>query len=171
MALKLEDKKIIVDQVNNVASRALSAVVVDYRGLTVAEMTDLRDSARKAKVYLRVIRNTLARRAIENTDFSCLEKELKGPLCFVFSLDEPGAAARVIRDFIKKYEKLEVVALSINRQLLTPDNLKTLSELPSREEAIAMLLRVMLAPVNQFVRTVAETYTKFVRVLARIQQS
>ena len=106
MALRLEDKKQIVSEVSEVAQSALSAVLVDYRGLSVAEMTGIRSKAREAGVYLRVVRNTLAKRAVEGTDFECLSNALVGPSLLAFSSGEPGAAARLIRDCAKSQSSL-----------------------------------------------------------------
>ena len=169
MALKLKDKQAIVADVADVASNALSVVAANYRGLTVAEMTDLRAKARASGVYLRVVRNTLARRAVENTDFFCLQEILIGPLCLAFSLNDPGAAARLLRDFAEEHENLEVKALAIGGKLLTPEHLKAIAELPTHEQAIAMLMGVMQAPISKFVRTLAEPYAKMVRTFSAVQ--
>lgn len=168
MALRLKDKQAIVADVADVASNALSVVAANYCGLTVAEMTDLRAKARASGVYLRVVRNTLARRAVENTDFSCLQEILIGPLCLAFSLNDPGAAARLLRDFAKEHENLEVKALSIGGKLLTAEYLKTIAELPTHEQAIAMLMGIMQASIGKFVRTLAEPYAKLVRTFAAV---
>lgn len=169
MTLKLEDKQQIVTEVNEVAKKALSAVVVDYQGVTVANMTRLRAKARASGVYLRVVRNTLARRAIEGTDFACLKEALVGPLILAFSKEEPGAAARLIREFVKEIEALEVKALAISGQLLAANQLEAVSKLPSKNEALATLCRVMLAPVEKFVRTLAEPHSQMVRVLGAVR--
>lgn len=171
MTLRLEDKKAIVADVADIANKALSVVVADYRGLSVAEMTELRAKARNSGVYLRVVRNTLARRAIQDTDFACLDESLVGPLCLAFSMEEPGAAARLIRDFTKGNDKLEVKVLALSGQLMAADKLKALADLPSKDEAIAMLLSVMLAPVTKFVRTVAEPYAKLTRTFAAVRDN
>ena len=166
MVLKLEDKKAIVAEVADIASRALSAVVADYRGLTVAELTKLRSEARKNKVYLRVVRNTLARRAVTGTEFECMTDALTGPMILAFSQEEPGSAARLIRDFIKGNDKLQVKALAIGGQALDAKQLEAVAKLPTREEAIASLMAVMKAPIQKFVRTVAEPHGKLVRTIA-----
>jgi large subunit ribosomal protein L10 len=169
MTLKLEDKQQIVTEVNEVAKKALSAVVVDYQGVTVANMTRLRAKARASGVYLRVVRNTLARRAVEGTDFACLKDALVGPLILAFSKEEPGAAARLIREFVKEIEALEVKALAISGQLLAANQLEAVSKLPSKNEALATLCRVMLAPVEKFVRTLAEPHSQMVRVFGAVR--
>lgn len=169
MTLRLEDKQQIVTEVNEVASKALSAVVVDYQGVTVANMTKLRSKARASGVYLRVVRNTLARRAVEGTEFACLKDALVGPLVLAFSQNEPGAAARLIKEVLKEMEHLEVKALAIGGQLLAANQLDALSKLPTKDEALATLCRVMLAPVEKFVRTLNEPTAQFVRVMGQVR--
>ena len=169
MVLRLEDKKAIVAEVAEVAGRSLSAVAAEYRGLTVSELTELRSNARKVGVYMRVVRNTLARRALEGTEFSCMQEILVGPLVLAFSQEDPGAAARLIRDFAKEHEKLVVRALSIGGKLLSPKDIGVLANLPTREQALATLMSVMIAPITQFVRTLAEPHAKFVRTVAAVR--
>ncbi|WP_010598403.1 50S ribosomal protein L10 [Rickettsiella massiliensis] len=166
MALRLEDKQAIVAEVGEVAKQALSVVTAEYRGLSVGQLSQLRLQARESGVYLRVVRNTLARRALEGTDFACLQDTLVGPLLLAFSQHEPGAAARLIRTFAKQNEKLIVKALAFDGQLLPANQLDKLANLPTREEALVLLMSVMKAPITQFVRTVAEPSAKFVRTLA-----
>jgi len=169
VALTLAQKKVVVDEVADAASTAISAVVADYRGLTVTEMTELRAEARKSSVYLRVVRNTLTKRALKETQFSCLNDVLVGPLLLALSYDAPSAAARVIKDFSKSNEKLEVKALSIGGKLLAADQLDAVASLPTKDEAIAQLMSVMKAPVEKFVRTLAEPHAKLVRTIAAIR--
>ncbi len=168
MALNIEDKKAIVAEVANVASTALSALTADYRGLTVKQMTDLRARARDSGVYLKVVRNKLVHRALEGTSFACLQDSLVGPLILAFSKEDPGAAARLFRDFLKNCEALQVRSLAISGQLLGPDQLSVLASLPTREQALATLCRVMQAPVEKLVRTLAEPAAQFVRVVAAV---
>lgn len=169
MALKLEQKKAIVAEVADVASSALSAVAAEYRGLTVTQMTQLRSEARSKQIYLRVVRNTLAKRAIEGTSFECMKDTLVGPLVLAFSLADPGAAARLIRDFSKQNEALIVKSLSVSGQLLSAKDLDKLASLPTREEALSMLMGVMQAPITKLVRTMVEPHTKFVRAVAAVR--
>lgn len=169
MTLRLDDKKNIVAEVAEVAKYATSVVAADYCGLTVSQLTDLRKRSREAGVYIRIVRNTLARRAFENTQFSCMDPALVGPLILAFSKDEPGAAARVFKEFVKKNEKLSVKALSIDGQLLPGADLNRLASLPTRNEAISQLMSVMLAPVSKFVRTLAEPHAKLVRTIAAVR--
>ncbi len=149
-----------------VAGEPLSAGAAEYRGLTVAEMTELRREARNAGVYLRVVKNTLARRAIEGTEFECMKDTLKGPLLIAFAKDDPGAAARVIKDFAKEHEALKAVSLSAGGQLMPASELSKLADLPTLDQARAMLLGVLIAPMNQLVRTLAEPPAMLARTLS-----
>ncbi len=166
MALRLEDKKALVAEVNAVAGDSVTAVAAEYRGLTVSEMTELRKEARNAGVYLRVVKNTLARRAVEGTDFECMQDTLKGPLLLAFAKDDPGAAARIIKDFAKEHEALKAVSLSAGGQLLPGSDLAKLADLPTLDQARAMLLGVMVAPMSKLVRTVAEPSAMLARTLS-----
>ncbi len=172
MALKLEDKKAIVAEVNEAAGSALAAVLADYRGLNVSEMTELRVKARESNVYLRVIRNTLARRAMAGTDFECLTEAFTGPSLLALSVEDPGAAARLMKDFAKSHDKLQVRALAIGGELLDPSRLEAVASLPTREEALAMLMGTMLAPVTKLAQTFNAVPSKLVRTLdaVRIQK-
>lgn len=169
MALTLEDKKAIVAEVSAHAVDAQSLVTADYRGLSVAEMGELRSDARQAGVYLKVVRNTLAKRALEDSSFACIQETLKGPLLLAFSAEEPSAAARLLRDFKKKYDALEVKALSIDGCLLAANELEAVAKLPTRDEVISMLMSVMQAPISKLVRTLAEPQAKLVRTLAAVK--
>jgi large subunit ribosomal protein L10 len=169
VTLNLAGKKAVVAEVSAIASKAISAVVADYRGLTVNQMTELRAQARQSGVYLRVVRNTLTRRAFENTDFACLSDTLVGPLFVAMSLDSPGDAARLLKGFTKTFEKLEVKALSIGGKVYGSEHLEFVANLPTRDEALAKLMYVMKAPVEMFVRTVAAPHTKLVRTIAAIR--
>lgn len=166
MALRLEDKKKLVAEVNAVAGDSVTAVAAEYRGLSVAEMTELRRQARNAGVYLRVVKNTLARRAIEGTDFECMQDTLKGPILLAFAKEDPGAAARVIKDFAKGHEALQAVSLSAGGQLLPGSDLSKLADLPTLDQARAMLLGVMMAPMSKLVRTIAEPSAMLARTLS-----
>ena len=169
MALNLEDKKALVAEVSAVASTALSVVAAEYRGLTVSQMTDLRLKARSAGVYVRVVKNTLARKAVAGTSFECLGPVLKGPLVLAFSKDDPGAAARVVRAFAKDNDKLIARALSLGGQLLAGSELDKVASLPTREQALSQLMGVMKAPIQKLVATLAATPSKLVRTLAAVR--
>lgn len=169
MALGLEDKKAIVAEVSEAASTALSAVVADYRGLAVSEMTELRSKARADGVYLRVVRNTLARRAVEGTDFECLRDSLVGPTIIALSIEDPGSAARLIKEFSKEHDKLEVKALAVGGVSYGANEIDRLAKLPTREQALGMLASVLQAPVTKLAQTLNEIPSKFVRVVAAVK--
>lgn len=171
MTLTLAGKKAVVEEVAEVASKAISAVVADYRGLTVNQMTLLRAEARKARVYLRVVRNTLTRRAFENTELSCLNEKLVGPLFIALSLEAPSDAARLLKDFAKKFDKLEVIALSVGPKVYAADQLDMVASLPTRNEALAKLMMVMRAPIEKLARTLSEPHGKLVRTIAAVKNT
>ncbi|WP_028117237.1 50S ribosomal protein L10 [Ferrimonas senticii] len=156
MALNLEGKKAIVAEVNEAANGALSAVVADSRGVTVGAMTELRKQARKAGVSLRVVRNTLARRAVEGTSYECLTPAFIGPTLIAFSHEHPGAAARLFKDFAKTEKSFEVKALAYEGELIPAEQIDRLAKLPTYEEAIAQLMMTMKeASAGKLVRTLA----------------
>lgn len=169
MALRLEQKQQIVAEVKEIAASALSAVVADYRGLTVAEMTEMRAKARETGVYLRVVRNTLVKRAVEGTDYACLHDTFVGPTLVAFSQEDPGSAARLLKDYAKEHEALEVRALAIGGELLTADQIDLVATLPTLDGARSMLLSVMLAPITKLARTMNEVPSKVTRVVAAIR--
>ncbi len=169
MALNLEDKKALVAEVAEVAAKAQSVVAAEYRGLTVGQMTELRSKARKSGVYMRVVKNTLARKALVGTAFESVGPKLKGPLVLAFSKDDPGAAARVVKDFAKLNEKLVATLVSLGGQVLPGAQLEKVASLPTREQALSMLLGVMKAPIQKFVRTLAEPPAKLARTVAAVR--
>ena len=169
MALSLADKQAVVSEVAEVAAIAHSAVAAEYRGLNVAQMTELRDKARESGVYLRVVRNTLARRAVESTDFECLREGLVGPLILAFSTEDPGASARVLRDYSKTNDKLVIKLVALGGKLVDPSQIDSVANLPTKEEALAKLLMVMKAPISKFVRTMAEPHAKLVRTIDAVR--
>jgi large subunit ribosomal protein L10 len=171
MALTLEQKKAVVAEVAEVAKTAHSAVAAEYRGLTVSKMTELRSKARAEGVYLKVAKNTLVKRAVEGTDFECMAEELSGPLLFAFSLEDPGAAARLVKDFAKEHDQLIAKLVAVGAQLHDAGELERLAKLPTRDQAIAMLMGVMKAPIEKFVRTLAEPHAKLVRTVAAVRDS
>jgi len=171
MPLKLEDKRAIVVSVNEVAVSANSAIVAEYNGMTVADMTQLRNKAREAGVYLRVVRNTLAKRAVLNTKFECLQNVIVGPVVLAFSMDEPGAAARIIKDFIKTNTKLVVKGIGLGEQLYEASVLDKVAKLPTYPQAISMLMSVIQAPLTQLARTIAEPHAKLTHTIAALRDS
>ncbi len=171
MALRLNQKQDIVAEVNREAGEALAAVLADYRGMTVGDMTGLRRRAREGGVYLKVVRNTLAKRAVEGTEYECLNDVLTGPTLLAFSRGEPGSAARLLKDCAREYEALSVKALSIGGQLLDADQLGRVAGLPTRDEAIALLMAAMQAPIAKLARTLGEVPGKLARTLAAIRDA
>ncbi|WP_086933226.1 50S ribosomal protein L10 [Agarilytica rhodophyticola] len=169
MAIGLEDKKAIVADVNETAANALSLVIADARGVTVGAMDALRKQARENGVSLRVIRNTLAKRAVQGTEFECVTDALVGPSIFGFSMEDPGAAARLFKDFAKEQENFEVKALSVGGKLLESSQIDALAKLPTREQALGMLASVMIAPVTKLARTLNEVPASVTRVVAAVR--
>ena len=171
MALTIEQKKAVVEEVGEVARTALAAVAAEYRGITVEEMTDLRVKARQGGVYLKVAKNTLVRRAVEGTEFECMQDSLSGPLLLAFSMEDPGAAARLVKDFAKSNDKLITKLVAIGGEVFEASELDRLSRLPTYDQAIAMIMGVMKAPVEKLVRTLVEPHTKLVRVIAAVRDA
>jgi len=169
VAIRLEDKQQIVSEVNQAASSALSAVLADYRGVTVEDMTALRKNARANKVYLRVVRNTLLKRAVADTEFECIQEVLVGPTILAFSQEDPGAAARVLKDFAKENDDFEIKALSVGGQLMDASQIDVLAKLPTLDQARSMLMSVMLAPVTKLARTMNEVPSKLTRAVAAVR--
>lgn len=168
MALQLAQKEAIVADVRSAAEAGQAAVLADYRGLTVEELTALRRQARDRGVYLRVVRNTLLKRAVAGTEYECLGPAASGPTMLAFSTGEPGAAARLLRAAAEDLEALDVKALAIGGQLLPATDIDRLASLPSREEALAQLMAVMRAPIAKLARTLSDVSGKLVRTVAAI---
>ena len=171
MALNLEQKKAVVAEVANAANKALAAVAAEYRGLTVEEMTELRVKAREGGVILKVAKNTLVSRAIEGTEYECMQESLTGPLLFAFSMEDPGAAARLVKDFAKGHDNLIAKLVAVGGQLYDVSELDRLSSLPTYDQGISILMGVMKAPIEKFVRTLAEPHTKVVRTIAAVRDA
>ncbi len=170
MALKLKEKQAIVVEIGAVARDAHAVVTAQYRGLNVAQMTQLRRQARDSGVYLRVVRNTLARRALENTKFACLIDTLMGPLVLAFSQKEPASAARLLRSFAKEHKQICVHSLAFDEELLPASDLDKLADLPTKEEAIARLITVLNAVPSGFVRTLTALPAQFVRTITTLSE-
>jgi large subunit ribosomal protein L10 len=169
MPQNFEDKKALVAEVSAIAARAQSVVAAEYRGITVAQMTELRAKARGQGVYMRVVKNTLARRAIAGTSFEPIGPQLKGPLVLAFSKEDPGAAARVVKDFAKTHEKLVPTLVSLGGRVLPARDIERVASLPTREQALSILLGVLKAPLEKLVRTLAEPQAKLVRTIAAVR--
>ncbi|MBF6059031.1 MULTISPECIES: 50S ribosomal protein L10 [Thiomicrorhabdus] len=152
MALNIEDKKLVVEEVSAVLADAGSVVAAEYRGLTVEQLTNLRAAARKANVQIRVVKNTLARRAVQGTKFEDMAETFTGPLIYAFSGEELGNAARVFRDFAKTNEALVIRSLSIGEGCLDASYAAQIAALPTYDEAVAKLLFVMKEPVAKLAR-------------------
>jgi len=167
--LKLDDKKRIIDEVNATAVRSLSAVVAEYRGLTVSQMTTLRRVGREQGVHLRVVRNTLARVAVRGTEFECLEPALCGPVVLAFSLDDPGAAGRLVKSYSKEFAKLEVKALAVGGVMYPASDIERLASLPTRLQALGVIAGLLQAPVAKLARTLNEVPSSVARIFDAIK--
>ncbi len=170
MSLNLDDKKTVVAEVSAEVANAQSIIVAEYRGLGVVDLTALRANARKSGVYLRVVKNTLVRRAIAGTPFEGLSAKLVGPMIYGISKD-PVAAAKLLNDFAKGNDKLTIKIGAMPNYVMDAAGVKALATMPSREELLSKLLGTMQAPITQFVRTLNEVPTKFVRGLAAVRDA
>ena len=168
MGLNLKQKQDLVAEVGAQIAQAQTVVIAEYRNLTVADMTDLRRRARGAGVYLRVVKNTLARRAVADTPFQGLADQLVGPLAYGISVD-PVAAAKVLSDYARANDKLVIKGGAMANKVMSAKDVGTLASMPSREQLLAQLMGTMLAPVSKFVQTLNEVPSKFVRTLAALQ--
>ncbi|MFT0532064.1 50S ribosomal protein L10 [Castellaniella hirudinis] len=168
MSLNRQEKAVVIEEVSAEIGRAQSIVIAEYRGLDVASVTVLRKTARESGVYLRVLKNTLVRRALAGTPFEGLSAQLTGPLIYAISND-PVSAAKVLADFAKTNGKLVISGGALPNSLLDQDGVKALATMPSRDELLSMLMGTMQAPITQFVRTLNEVPTKFVRGLAAVR--
>ncbi|MBT3346892.1 MAG: 50S ribosomal protein L10 [Thiotrichales bacterium] len=171
MALNLEQKKAVVAEVNEVAASALSVVAAEYRGLTVEELTELRVKSIDAGVKIRVVKNSLARKAFAETGFACMNEVLTGPIILGFSQEDPGGAARVMKDFAKDHDKFVVKGLSLGETFMDPSQLATVASLPTYDQAISQLMSVMKAPIEKFVRTLVAPHTKVVRTILAVKDA
>ena len=169
MALTYAEKQAVVAEVANVASGASSAVAAEYRGLTVSQLTELRAKARESDVYVRVVKNSLARLAIKGTEFECMDDRLSGPLMLAFSREDPGSAARLFRDFAKTNDKLQITLGAIGGETVEGADIGKLANLPTREEALAQLMATMQAPATKLVRTLNEVPGKLVRTVEAVR--
>ena len=168
MSLNRQEKAVVIEEVSAEVAKAQSVIIAEYRGLDVASVTVLRKTARESGVYLRVLKNTLVRRAVAGTPFEGLSSQLTGPLMYAISTD-PVTAAKVLSEFAKSNDKLVIKGGAMPNNLLDVDGVKALATMPSREELLSKLLGTMQAPIAQFVRTLNEVPTKFVRGLAAVR--
>ena len=171
MALNLNQKKEVVAELAEVAASAHSLVAAEYLGLTVSQLTDLRKKARENGVFLKVAKNTLVSRAVENTDYAVIADELIGPLLYAFSKEDPGAAGRLIKDFAKTADKLKPRLVSVGGQKYPGTHVDVLASLPTREQALAMLVRLMAEPATMLARVLAEPAASTARVINAVGQA
>ncbi|MBC6414667.1 MAG: 50S ribosomal protein L10 [Chromatiales bacterium] len=169
MALKIEDKQRITEEVAAVAAQAKSVVAVDYHGITANQMTELRKQGRQQDVCIRVVKNSLARRALEDTPFACLSEHLSGPIMFAFSLTDVAAAARIVNDLAKEIEAIEVKLISLDGELHDISKIKQLAELPTYEQAVSLMMAVMKAPLEKLVRTIKAPVVQAVQVVDAVR--
>ena len=154
MALNLSQKQEVVAELAEVAAKAHSLVAAEYAGTTVAQMTAMRKKARESGVFLKVVKNTLASRAVVGTEFEVVKDALTGPLLYAFSTEEPGAAGRLIKEFAKTNEKLKAKVVSVEGKLLPAAHVEVLASLPTREQALTMLARVLAEPATMLARAI-----------------
>ncbi|MBN8481435.1 MAG: 50S ribosomal protein L10 [Xanthomonadales bacterium] len=154
MALNLSQKQEVVAELSGVAGSAHSLIAAEYAGTTVEQLTAMRKKARETGVYLRVVKNTLASRAVTGTEFECVQDSLVGPLLYAFSTEEPGAAGRLIKEFAKSNDKLKPKVVAVGGQAYPASHVDVLASLPTREQALAMLARVLAEPAAMFARAV-----------------
>lgn len=154
MALNLSQKQEVVAELADVAAKAHSLIAAEYAGITVGQMTSMRKKARENGVFLKVVKNTLASRAVEGTEYECVRDSLVGPLVYAFSTEEPGAAGRLIKEFAKGNDKLQPKLVVVGGQVYPASHVDVLASLPTREQALAMLARVLAEPASMFARAI-----------------
>ncbi len=169
MALTYTEKQAVVAEVAEVASNSLSAVAAEYRGLNVGQLTELREKARSTGVYVRVVKNSLAKLAVKGTEFECMQDHMSGPLMLAFSKDDPGSAARLFRDFAKDNDQLKIMLGAVGGNAIDAADISKLANLPTRDEALSMLMSVMQAPVIKLARTLNEVPSKLVRTIDAVR--
>ncbi len=169
MAINIASKKEIVADIHALASTALAAIIADHQGVNVEKMTLLRKEARRNGVDIRVVRNTLLKRAVVGTDFACAADAFTGPTMIAFSQNEPGAAARLLKNFAQANETFKVRACVISRTMLPGDQIGRLADLPTQDQAVAILMGTMLAPIEKLARTLNDIPGKTVRVIAAVR--
>lgn len=170
MALNLAQKKEVVAELANVAATAHSLVAAEYAGLTVAQLTELRKKAREGGVYLKVAKNTLVTRAVEGTEYACVQGELTGPLLYAFSTEDPGAAGRLLKDFAKANDKLKARLVVIGGKAYPASHVEVLASLPTREQALGMLVSVLAQPATMLARVLAEPASQLARAVNAVGQ-
>ena len=170
MPLRIEQKKAVVEELHSIASSSVSAAIAEYRGLNVAEITKLRTKARESEVYLKVVKNSLSKKALADTNFECLTKALQGPIIIALSVDDLASPARLFKDFSKDYEHLKTVGLAIDGNVFPSSELDRIAKLPTRNEAYSTIVGLMKAPVEKALRTLNEIPVKFARLILSVKE-
>ena len=171
MSLSIEDKQSVVKELNTIASSSVSGAIADYSGLNVTEITELRTKAREAGVYLKVVKNTLSKRAFSDTSFECLVENLKGPIIIAFSEDDLASPARLFKNFSKEYEQLQTVGLAIEGNTFPVTDLGRIAQLPTKQEAYSTIANLLQAPIEKAVRTLKEIPSKFTRMAVAVKDN
>ena len=171
MPLTIEQKKVVVEELNSIASLSVSAAIAEYRGLNVAEITELRTKARESDVYLKVVKNSLSKKALADTNFECLTKTLQGPIIIALSTDDLASPARLFKDFSKDYEQLKTVSLAIDGNVFPSSELNRIAKLPTRNEAYSTIVGLMQAPIEKALRTLNEIPVKFTKLILAVKEN
>ena len=171
MPLRIEQKKAVVEELHSIASSSVSAAIAEYRGLNVAEITELRTKARKSGVYLKVVKNSLSKKALADTNFECLTKALQGPIIIALSADDLASPARLFKDFSKDYEHLKTVGLAIDGDAFPSSELDRIARLPTRDEAYSTIAGLMKAPIEKALRTLNEIPIKIARLIHAVKEN
>ena len=171
MPLNLAQKKEVVAELANVAAKAHSLVASEYAGLTVSQLTELRKKARQGGVYIKVAKNTLVSRAVDGTDYACVKDTPTGPLLYAFSTEDPGAAGRLIKEFAKANEKLKPQLVAVGGKAYPGTHVEVLASLPTREQALTMLVSLLAQPATMLVRVLAEPASQVARVINQVGQT
>lgn len=170
MGANLDAKKKVVAEVADVAARSSALVTADFSGLNVVDMTQLRADARASNVYLKVVKNNLIKLAVADSEYDVIRDSIKGPMLLAFSAEEPGSAARLLRDFGKTHDALKIRVIAMGGRLIDPADIDAVANLPTRDEAISRLMGTMKAPIAKLVRTLAAPQVKLVQTLAAIRE-
>ena len=171
MPLRIEDKHIVVQELHAIASSSIAGAIADFSGLNVTEITELRTKARESGVYLKVVKNTLSKRAFSDTSFECLVENLKGPIIIALSKDDLASPARLFKDFSKDYQHLKTVSLAIDGNIFPASDLERIAQLPTKQEAYSIIVRLLQAPIEKAVRTLKEIPTKFTRMTVAVKDN
>ena len=171
MPLRIEDKQRLVQELNAIASSSIAGAIADFSGLNVTEITELRTKARESGVYLKVVKNTLSKRAFSDTSFECLTEDLKGPIIIALSEDDLASPARLFKNFSKEYEQLQTVGLAIGGNTFPASDLDRIAQLPTRQEAYSTIANLLQAPIEKAVRTLKEIPSKFTRMAVAVKDN